>query len=338
MIGLSILLSSYNHNLTLVQSFSLNSFPGSRSKQTSYHQTFLENEIIYQNKGAITKSKKSSFGSHIMIKPGRDSRKLFQNFNDQNIKISFTSLFSSPMNSDTDNGEGNEENTEPSTTSTTEEQEEVTESATEENSIEKDKEGEDKVEKDTPKSEKQVDTVLNSIAFLTKKCESLEAQIKTKNESINQMTAQFEDLEVEWGASISSMRDDFENLKDRYLNDTLQYSADGKIKVFTEMITTLEDLERAERMNKAKEENEKLIEKEYKDIADKMIEVMKKMGVEEVETVGKEFNYEYHDALFTEPSDEYPEEYITKELAKGFLLNGKCIRAAKVATSEGPGP
>merc|ERR1712196_59262 len=112
----------------------------------------------------------------------------------------------------------------------------------------------------------------------------------------------------------------------------------GKIKVFTEMITTLEDLERAERMNKAKGDNEKAIEKEYKAIADKMIEVMKAMGVEEVETVGKEFNYEYHDALFTEPSDEYPEEYITKELSKGFLLNGKCIRAAKVATSEGPGP
>lgn len=58
-------------------------------------------------------------------------------------------------------------------------------------------------------------------------------------------------------------------------------------------------------------------------------------GVTEIENpVGKPFDYNFHEALMTIPSD-LPEGYVVKELQKGYKLFNKVIRHTKVITSLG---
>jgi molecular chaperone GrpE len=61
---------------------------------------------------------------------------------------------------------------------------------------------------------------------------------------------------------------------------------------------------------------------------------LENQGLKPIETENQEFNPYYHEALM-KISSEQPENTIIEELQKGFLLNDKVIRPAKVKVSDG---
>ncbi|HWO57474.1 MAG TPA: nucleotide exchange factor GrpE [bacterium] len=63
--------------------------------------------------------------------------------------------------------------------------------------------------------------------------------------------------------------------------------------------------------------------------------VLEKRGLERMETIGKPFNPEEHDALMRLPSEEYDEGIVMQEVAPGYRLGGKILRHAKVVVSQG---
>jgi len=63
--------------------------------------------------------------------------------------------------------------------------------------------------------------------------------------------------------------------------------------------------------------------------------MLKDNDVEQIETLGQSFNPHLHEALMKVES-ELPENKIVEEFQKGFTLNGKVIRHAKVKVSAGP--
>ncbi len=60
---------------------------------------------------------------------------------------------------------------------------------------------------------------------------------------------------------------------------------------------------------------------------------MKKEGLEEIKSVGEKFNPEIHEAVEMLESEK-PEGEILEEIQKGYKLNGKLIRAAKVKVAK----
>ena len=63
-------------------------------------------------------------------------------------------------------------------------------------------------------------------------------------------------------------------------------------------------------------------------------ECLKKYGVEEIETVGKQFDPNVHEALMTKQDSTKPNEEVLECLLKGYTLKGKVIRAAKVVVNK----
>ena len=59
--------------------------------------------------------------------------------------------------------------------------------------------------------------------------------------------------------------------------------------------------------------------------------------MEKIETDKQDFNPEYHEALAHIPS-ELKENKIAATIQNGYLMNGKLIRAARVAVSNGEKP
>ena len=59
-------------------------------------------------------------------------------------------------------------------------------------------------------------------------------------------------------------------------------------------------------------------------------------GLKEIETDGKEFDPNLHEALSQQPSDEIPEGHIISTMRKGFQLHDRLLRAANVIVSKGP--
>ena len=61
---------------------------------------------------------------------------------------------------------------------------------------------------------------------------------------------------------------------------------------------------------------------------------LKDRGIEEIKTVGEEFNPELHEAVSNHKSENSESNIITKEVSTGYTMNGKVIQPAKVIVSE----
>ncbi len=59
-------------------------------------------------------------------------------------------------------------------------------------------------------------------------------------------------------------------------------------------------------------------------------DMLEREGLAPIEAVGQEFNPELHEALMRVETDEFPENTVIDELEKGYTLNGKVIRPARV--------
>jgi molecular chaperone GrpE len=103
--------------------------------------------------------------------------------------------------------------------------------------------------------------------------------------------------------------------------------------VVREMLSVLDNCDRAFGAVKAETDEEKAIEAEYKETYQSILAVFEELGVKVVETVGKEFDYEVHQAVMQRPVDDFEEGIVCEEYQKGFVIGDTLIRAAMVAVA-----
>lgn len=68
----------------------------------------------------------------------------------------------------------------------------------------------------------------------------------------------------------------------------------------------------------------------------RMFEIFEKYGLKTLDTIGKPVNLDFHDVVEYRPTTEYPNEVVICERQKGYMLNGKLIRDAKVVVAYNP--
>ncbi len=72
----------------------------------------------------------------------------------------------------------------------------------------------------------------------------------------------------------------------------------------------------------------------FKILYSHLVELLKKFGVEEIETVGKEFDPNVHEALMVSNESTKAEDIVLECLLKGYKLKGRVIRPAKVIVNK----
>ena len=95
----------------------------------------------------------------------------------------------------------------------------------------------------------------------------------------------------------------------------------------------LDNYDRAFGAVKPNTDSEIAIEAEYKATYNDFMQTLSKIGVEEIVTVGTEFDYEVHQAVMQKPSEDFEEGIVCEEFQKGFKLGSTLIRAAMVAVA-----
>ena len=64
------------------------------------------------------------------------------------------------------------------------------------------------------------------------------------------------------------------------------------------------------------------------------IDILARFGASPFESVGQSFDPNRHEAVFQEPSSEYPDMTVTKEFQKGYTLRDRLLRPAMVAVAK----
>ncbi|KAG5190456.1 heat shock protein GrpE [Tribonema minus] len=182
---------------------------------------------------------------------------------------------------------------------------------------------------------KDVDDLLESPAFLTKKVEVLKKQLAKTEEEIAAANAEADKEWEEWGPQIQRLETEFTFLKQRMLNDTMEAGNEAKVKALKAILTVNDNFERASQAIKAQTDGEKAVVAYYKGVYNAMHTVFKELGMEPVPTVGHPFDYNLHEAVMRQPSAEHEEDLVSQEFTKGFTVGGTLIRPAMVAVSSG---
>ncbi|PID71561.1 MAG: nucleotide exchange factor GrpE [Desulfobulbus propionicus] len=131
--------------------------------------------------------------------------------------------------------------------------------------------------------------------------------------------------------------DNFKKRMEREKTKLMKYAGEN---ILRELLTTLDNLDRAVDQGKADAENPeaKLTSMlEGLDLTQKgLVATLEKFGVEALDAVGQPFNPDEQDALTMEASDDIPANHVLKEFAKGYKFKDRVLRHAQVVVSSGP--
>jgi molecular chaperone GrpE len=67
---------------------------------------------------------------------------------------------------------------------------------------------------------------------------------------------------------------------------------------------------------------------------EQLVGILSQEGLSPISSEGQDFDPTVHEALMSKPSDEHEEDTVIQTLERGYVLNGKTIRPAKVAVSK----
>lgn len=122
---------------------------------------------------------------------------------------------------------------------------------------------------------------------------------------------------------------DFKNFKKRSQKERSDVHAYANEKIVSQLLDVMDNFERA-----LTHDAEEGFKKGMVMIFDQLKEVLKKSGVEEIETDNVEFDPNYHNAVMMEDTDKVESGMISEVLQKGYKLNGKVIRPSMVKVAN----
>ena len=67
------------------------------------------------------------------------------------------------------------------------------------------------------------------------------------------------------------------------------------------------------------------------------MKAFEKAGITELNPTGRPFDPEQHEAMVAQPSAEHPANTVLQTIQKGYVLNGRVLRPARVIVSRAPG-
>lgn len=127
---------------------------------------------------------------------------------------------------------------------------------------------------------------------------------------------------------------DFENSRKRLEREKQDFIKFANENIIAELLNILDDLERTVEVAQAKHQDLPVFLKGVEMILAHLYDMLKEHGVKPIEAEGKIFDPHYHEALMQVEDAVLPEHTIVEELQKGYSLNGRVIRTAKVKVSK----
>ena len=164
---------------------------------------------------------------------------------------------------------------------------------------------------------------------------SEELPVETEESRLEALTAERDRLLAEKAESDNRLlraRAEFDNARrraERERSDFLQFASMDLVR---EILPVLDDFERALKVETADRDYAKGVELIYQ----RLYETLKRLGLEPIETEGKQFDPNRHEAVQRVQTEEAEDQAILGELQRGYNFRGKLLRPAWVRVAVRP--
>jgi molecular chaperone GrpE len=128
---------------------------------------------------------------------------------------------------------------------------------------------------------------------------------------------------------------EFDNYRRRTIKEKIEQGKTASAEVISTLLPVLDDFERAISAFQTTAGSSNPLNEGILLIYTKLLNILTQMGLEQMKTIGEEFNTDFHEAITNIPAPS-PEQKgkIIDEVVKGYILNGKVIRYAKVVVGS----
>ncbi len=160
-----------------------------------------------------------------------------------------------------------------------------------------------------------------------------ETEVSDKEPTVEERAADAESKYKEMQDRYLRLNAEFDNYKKRMMRENSDRLKYFNMELIKELLPSVDNLERA--ISHAADENSDLenmiegLQMVYKG----MQEAFGKFGVSEIESIGKEFDPNCHQAVGMIESQEVPENHVAEECLKGYYLHDRIIRPTMVRVS-----
>ncbi len=168
-----------------------------------------------------------------------------------------------------------------------------------------------------------------------------EAQTECQNEAPEALPVEEKD---EKDKKIEELQKELDETKDRYLRTLAEYDnyrkrtakekleaySDAAAKVISEFLSVIDNFERA----LAVQTSDDNFKNGMQMIFNQYCDILKKLGVEEIDALNKPFDPSLHNAINQVEDENFEPNTVCQVFQKGYTLNGKVIRHAMVAVAN----
>lgn len=184
---------------------------------------------------------------------------------------------------------------------------------------------------------KNDETILEDVTNEDAAAEEMAAEADVTEEaneeqSVDEAEALREELEAERNKYLRLMAD-FDNYKRRAVKDRQEAEKFRAQSLLVDLLPVLDNFERALTTGTGSEESSSLL-KGVEMVQKSLLEAVKREGLEEIKSVGEQFDPNVHQAVMQEKDDSAEAGSVLMELQKGYTLKGRVLRPAMVKVNE----
>lgn len=193
------------------------------------------------------------------------------------------------------------------------------------------------------KEQKETENIINNDTDNTQQVPENDTPLEQDAEVINEDSKSDAEAEklAEALTEIDSLKDkylrqvaEFDNYRKRTLKEKTELILNGGEKVLSALLPVLDDLDRA-MQNIEKSNDVETLKEGVTLIIDKLTKILQGQGLQKMDTVGKEFDTDFHEAVALIPApEEAQKNHVIDCVQPGYMLNEKVIRHAKVVVGQ----
>lgn len=162
------------------------------------------------------------------------------------------------------------------------------------------------------------------IAETTETTEQVEDVVEEKTED-NKLQEEYDKLNQQY-IRLAADFDNYRKRQEQERENLLKFGTENALK---KMLDVIDNFERGEKALQNVEDCQQ-VKDSFNLVHKQVLDTLQKLGLEEIDAEGKEFDPNFHDAVMRTPSNEYPEETIIAVLQKGYKMGEKVLRPALV--------
>ncbi|MCL2678406.1 MAG: nucleotide exchange factor GrpE [Clostridiales bacterium] len=168
--------------------------------------------------------------------------------------------------------------------------------------------------------------VVYAIKELQRQKEECEQKCQRLQESEQKMQRQKEESEQKSQRLLADF-DNFRRRSKQEKEDTVRFA---NSELLSALLPVADNLERAVAFAQKKEENYQALREGVEMILKQLLSAFAAAGVERIEAEGADFDPQHHEAFAQEETGEEQKGKVLLEIRKGYLLNGRLLRASMV--------